>query len=370
MVGYGFAIAGNPFDHYSVGLRVPPGSPLAVTRSWSPERKDEDYKCYIFNVEHPRAISASCLEASIFSFDLLDSISVLSANDRELQTMMYSKRTYMSDRVASKKTRDNRNLLHTFVQLHQECQARLNLLQITKPRAQAEGDYIEPSSPNQRFAHIYRESQSAILATAVALCKYILMQARSQDVTESVFDMLRAASTSAAETQKAIRDVGKLLSQRSTLTRSHELLDRSDLTEALPDPIRSEVHGVLTAQTGMETLVEDSSPAHVSRWIENLMSWYPPDDPNWSALPGKGDEEDIEALLQAIVKTKTSTTGARPLANGSTESNWCTMKRLCWAWNVVGEESVQVPCKMLPCSTSGPNGDRKGVETFLYVPSM
>ena len=392
MVGYGFAIASNPFDHYAVGLRVPPGSPLVETRSWNADRQDDDYKCYIFNIEHPRAISASCLEASIFSFDLLDSISVLSANDRELQTMFESKETYMSSRITRKKISDNRNLLHTFVQLHQECQARLRLLRATDPAARDPKYLTAPSAPNQQFAKIYRDSQTSILATAVALCRYILLRSRANGPSEGVLKMLRAAPELAETDTQSIRDLQTLVARHVSLIRSNELLGYSEIEGLLTLQSLEELRQVMQlTQSGLKDSQgsghRDRSrlamlvaavcqfpkelPTSFATWLRKVKDWYPPDDPNWTTMPADDDGEEIKSLLESLAKFGDITiTNGHSSVTGHTAKKWCTVEMLCWGWNVVGEESVRVPRGILPSRSSGGGEDGSDAELFLYIPSI
>lgn len=395
MVGYGFAIASNPFDHYSVGLRVPPGSPLTETRSWNTGKREEDYKCYIFTVEHPRAISASCLESSLFSFDLLDSISVLSANDRELQAMMEAQKTYISERIASKTTEDNRNLLHTFVQLHLECQARLNLLRASDP---TEKSPLLPDSPKQQFAQIYRDSQMSVLETAVALCKYVLLRARTEVSNEEIIRMATAAFQLAKDVHAPKINLEKLIDRHTSIVRSHELLSYADLLRGIP-PVLSIPDSIfakslesphvlcppvlrltrfrlahIVAFLAYSASHLDCTP-RIVKWVEKLKAWYPPDDPNWSTLPEDEDGWDVKNMLLSAADfaglSKSGESALEPQLNDPIRNpKWCTLSRLSWGWNVVGEESVQIPGGLLEAEMNGEAGNRQEAELLLYIPNI
>jgi hypothetical protein len=387
MLGYGFAIAPNPFDHFSVGLRVPICSPLAQTRTWYlDKKKPEDFQCYIFNTEHPRAKSASCLEASVFSFDLLDSISVLCANDRELQAMFESKKTYISMRLASKAVGNNRNLLHTFVQLYRECQQRLSLLQKSDPASNGE----VASTPQQRYAQIYRDSQLEILATAKILCKYTFSRAQTQP-SEDVFKMLRAASDWTNLDQIAGRNLIGLLRHHVPLTQPYELFGFTQLSRLLPGrnpeavlaldetvpgstPHSQRVRlALLIAVLG--ALAKEALPSRFRAWFRKLHDWY--DGESWSTLAtpdADDDSENVQALLMNIVENvdqralQSLSASKRPLLQKLVD-----VEALIWAWNVVGEESVQIPCELAFEQHGNGNGIRNSDgagagSLMLYVP--
>jgi hypothetical protein len=387
MLGYGFAIASNPFDHFSVGLRVPICSPLAQTRTWYlDKKKPEDFQCYIFNSEHPRASSASCLEASVFSFDLLDSISVLCANDRELQAMFESKKTYISTRLASKAVGNNRNLLHTFVQLYRECQQRLSLLQKSDPASNGE----VASTPQQRYAQIYRDSQLEILATAKILCEYTFSRAQTQP-SEDVFKMLRTASDWTNLDQIAGRNLIRLLQHHVLLTQPYELFGFAQLSRLLPGrnpeavlaldetALGSTPHSqhvrlaLLIAVLG--ALAKEALPSRFRAWFRKLHEWY--DGESWSTLAtpdADDDSEKVQALLTNIVENIDQRTLQSLLAPKRPHlQKLVDVKALIWAWNVVGEESVQIPCELALEQHGNGNGIRNGDGAgagllMLYVP--
>jgi hypothetical protein len=377
MLGYGFAIASNPFDHFSVGLRVPLRSPLAQTRTWYlDKKKPEDFQCYIFNTEHPRAESASCLEASLFSFDLLDSISVLCANDRELQAMFECRKTYISARLASKAIGNNRNLLHTFAQLYRECQQRLNLLQRSDPALNGE----VARTPQQRYARIYRHSQLEILATARVLCKYTLFRAQTQPPGD-VVAMLRAASDRTSLDQIAGRNLIGLLQDHVPLTQSYELFGFAELSRLLPGS-NSEVVLTLDETVPGSTphsqrirlallvvllgaLAKESLPSRFRAWFRKLHEWY--DGESWSMLDADDDGEQVQALLTKIVENIDHRALQSLLAlKRALPQKLVDVEALIWAWNVVGEESVQIPRELAFGNGNGiRNGDGVGAASLV-----
>ena len=423
MLSYGFAIPLNPFDHFSVGLRVPPGSPLAQTRIWyRPDKKsDVDFQCYIFNTVHPRAQSASCLEAALFSFDLLDSISVLCANDREVQAMFEYKRTYISTTLASsspnsktkKKNPNNndRNLLNTFTQLYRECEQRLGVLQKTDPTSM-NGDLVIPTTPQQRYARIHRASQTEILATAMLLCQFTFLRARTgmsiKDATRTLSETSTSPSfhvwPSSSLSQRSWATLSTLVQHHrdhgTTTIQHHELFTFSELLSVLPQPQaqgslleslnpiqhhissnsstsathRQHQRARLAALLAiLRTQSADPLPPRFHSWLAMLNSWY--GDASWNTLADDGacNSDAILALLtETVDSARTAAAATARKVNMPFD-----MDGLVWAWNVVGEESVQVPSGLMMPSSSGlgqGNGDdtedgrdEDGV-LMLYIP--
>ena len=383
MLGYGFAISSNPFDHFSVGLRVPRGSPLAQTRTWYTDKKKlEDFQCYIFNLNHPRAKSASCLEASVFSFDLLDSISVLCANDRELQAMFESKGTYISARLASKTNGNNRNLLHTITQLYRECHQRLDLLKRSDPKSNGE----VARTQRQRYAQIYRESQTEILATAKLLCKAVLVRARTDNPAE-VLRIVRGPSNHNPSQfeQTATSNLQELVFRHHTsLTQSHELFSFTELSQLLPVEAQEEVLDFLepvqlstpesqrARLAGLLAVLQRSRlPSRFEGWFARLNEWY---DDSWSTLGIDGSDDDadgdrVRAMLMKVVESSQQLSLRRLAERNFLVGNVVDLDGLTWAWNVVGEESVQIPSGPVPDSGQDEDGDGEdGALLMLYIP--
>jgi hypothetical protein len=367
MLGYGFAIPSNPFDHFSVGLRVPPGSPLAQARTWYPDKKkDTDFQCYIFNLNHPRAKSASCLEVSTFSFDLLDSISVLSANDRELQVMFEERKTYLSTRLASKTNGNNRNLLHVLVQLYRECQRRLSILQMSDPRLK--GEVVKTTQ--QRYAQIYRDSQTEILATASLLCRYALLRAQKNGSTEAVLHSVDTSTQQSQLDQTVASNLQQLRHRHRPLILAPELFDLSAILQLLPPETSTPIHKILEAQSRtpetqrvqlvllvavLRASAPATLPARLRTWLEKLDAWY---DQSWSTLIP--DSDGVRALLTSVAES------AETLCE---KSHSATLESLIWAWNVVAEESVQIPKGLVAPHESQYDGEDAASDLLLlYIP--
>ena len=285
LLSYGFAIPDNRFDHYTVGLPPPPGSPIPEIRSWDKTKKPEDYKCYIFHHQHPRAIGASYLEVSLFSFDLLDNLSVLCANDRELQEIFVNKKSYMTRRLAKNSSPDNRLLLATHVQLYSECQRRLSMLIASDPTS-AGGEAGTPTNQKQRYAKMYRDGQVQILETAMELCRYTIGYTTTD---RGLLSPVEGTAHLARGRVQNLDAMHKKLLEPSELILYTELVSQSeDLTLLFPETMQGYLK--LRLVSAVASIVEDSvvvKSARVNGWLKWALTAYPLDDPNWSKMQGE-----------------------------------------------------------------------------------
>lgn len=229
LLSYGFTIPDNPFDHVAIALKPPPpGSPLATARKeWTQDlRSTPEYRSYIFDICHPRAEpgTASCLESAVFSYDVLDALSVLKGNDRELQTMYVMQQTLMSSALANPhKFGDFRNFLAVLSQLYVDCKARTERLRSTYPLS-------SPHNTKQEHAKVYRDRQLSIVETATAVCELILTLACSERAQPKILaDLEHHMSWPAFDNLKA------LLKQHTPITGQNELLTLQNILEFLPD---------------------------------------------------------------------------------------------------------------------------------------
>ncbi|RMD42125.1 hypothetical protein DV735_g3008, partial [Chaetothyriales sp. CBS 134920] len=382
LLSYGFVIPSNPFDHVVIALKVPEGSPLAVTRTWPKhERSHPAFTGFLFHPDHPAA-EGPWLENTPFSYDLLDGMSVLLANNRELQTMFTMKRTLMSTYAGLNKTFNNnaRNMLQSLGQLLRDCRARAERLRMTYP------SNPQPRSAKQASAKIYRDSQYDIFQTACIITEYVLIRAMTDWSQEEVEQMLMSRYD--ANTIERFQSVVK---SRPCATRPGELFTVQRMMAMLPQEARDKVQLRLlkikdvlarayppSALTDLEvskiefvmflssTYHEYSRgtklPSRLRSWILQLCQWYPPGDPNWAQVPDDGPweagEEPPAGLLALL--------GARYRLETIVKKDETAMKpgMLCWGWNVMEEEGVTIPGDLtnlvLPkgCgeSVSGPSG--------------
>jgi hypothetical protein len=399
MLGYGFSISMNPFDHYAVGFRVPPDSPLAEARAWraielsksnKKSKTDDSYRYYIFNAEHPRAQSGGFLETSIFSQDLLDSISILSANIRELQGHMFRSTGFILDRDPKGLTdrRKHRNLLHTLFQLRLECSNRSEVLRTNT--AGSEDGSKDATSQKQKYAKLYRESQLAILETAAVLCRYCLL--RAQAPHREVTDLLSSAAAAEriAETSEATRNVQKLLYRTNSATNGRSLFNSSGAVELLPANLAKKVRYV--AEVLISGMVEKADsvmlqqqaisnkmlekvrltvllaalrevhskrsvglPHQLKSWMKDMQRWYPFEDPFWNG-PTEEFLPTLEGLMEAadgIIADETE-----PVM----DAVWSDPRMLCWGWNVQEEEGLFSDTEELKV-----NGDSAACQPSKYL---
>ncbi|EXJ72949.1 uncharacterized protein A1O5_04098 [Cladophialophora psammophila CBS 110553] len=392
LLAYGFTIENNPFDHLVVSIKAPPGSLLDVARrTWKQDvRSDIERRCFIFNHKHPESTSALALESSLFSFDLLDSISILCANDRETQSMMMRNQSLMSYCLADKAHFDDRRIiLATLSQLLRECIARAERLRNTDPRRTIPG--LEPANSKQYNAKVYRDSQLEIVETAVALCNFVLKTAISgaTDAEQMFTGTQDQVSSSALENLKLLNE------KHVRLTRPLELLSLDCLIEMIPNSecvrkclanLSQQLHS--NADSNGPTEVSRSAnfiksrlavtlsalyseyahgvklPHRVTEWVKQLVTWYPPDNESWAYVPPPGPwtpEEEPPAELMDLLAARAALSPM--MAVESNVKRWLRPERICWGWNVMEEEKVTVPAYLAEADSSEP---RDGSSLFIY----
>lgn len=480
LLSYGFAIPDNPFDHIAIALKPPPaGSPLATARKeWRLDlRSTPEHRSYIFDISHPRAESgsASCLESSIFSYDLLDALSILKGNDRELQTMYIMQQTLMSSALAKPhKFEDFRNLLSVLSQLYFDCKARAGRLRTTYP-------LDSPQNTKQRHAKVYRDRQLSIVETATALCELALARASSERARDKILDELQNYTS-----WSAFNNLETLLEEHTLITRQNELLTSAKVLAFIPNGeisvfcniveeieahrssnhheifggapqlsppaspskrkrspnqpqsqakqckilLSSKINNTNHADTAPPVTISSSQPQHapvqqpsheglninltksrlslllalslhlfltghilplrLRSWLEQLTSWYPPDDPNWTYVPHDGPwspgEEPPAGLVELLransqvldgwqqdkqreqdlgveeTSLVDGTGNVKWLGNGKGDERekvkqWLRPERVCWGWNVMEEEGVVMSKDILKLASGNDDGD-------------
>ncbi len=383
MLGYGFSIPDNPFDHYSVGFKVPPGSPLEEARAWraahsskanKKSKADDSYRYYIFNAEHPRSKAAQFLETSIFSQDLFDSISVLSANIRELQSDRFRStgRVLETDSKGSIDRKQHRNLFQTLCQLRLECSNRLNLLTAKGLRLKNGPSFT--ISQKQQYAKLYRDSQLLILETAALLCRYCLSKAQHPREEDALLIFSAAAAERLPHPSGAAFNVQILVQRTPSAIKVRTLFNFSDAAELLPPKLASKV--LDAAKTFTRALNSDNSQqvtickelpekirftvllaalrrvysersvrlsTQLKVWMKDLEMGYSFSEPFWN-----GPTEDFLPVLEILMEA------ADTLAPGKNapimDDAWCDPQMLCWGWNVQEEEGVFCDTEASECS--------------------
>lgn len=409
LLGYGFTVPNNPFDHFSVALRLPDGLSLTEFRTPPPTSggppfnvvpvmpRGPELKCYVFKPEHPRARDAKSFETALFSLDLLDAISVLRATDREWQAMHKLKKTYFAESLESGRFEDSRNALATMSQLLIECTARLKVLQMNASPC------VAPMNLKQIFARIYRESQVDILQIAVFLCRFVLRRAIRHEYDEQfhgddsqmmhsmgvrysldVNQLLRLQTLLLQHKCMSMRDelssFDHILSHMShTLASSlRHLMRELDKERRLIKGIEVDMtaHELAKTQLGLtlSALLAEHARGHLTQprfksWLDRLTQWYPPDDPNWHYVPDRrptAPQEAPPSLLLDLLDNASELLRNELCPNET--AAWLQPKMIAWGWNVMEEEGVNVPAEIL--DNQQITREPKEMSFLLYFPQL
>ncbi|KAJ9655114.1 hypothetical protein H2198_005970 [Neophaeococcomyces mojaviensis] len=370
LMSYGFVLEDNVFEHVLISINAHPGTPLEATRSWpKDERSNDSFNCYIFDVNHPIVEEAKYLERALFSYDLLDSISVMCANDRELQAMNDKQKTWMSSSLPNLFD-DCRNYHETLAQIMRDSRARASRMEAADP-ARSHLD-MRPQTQKQKNAQIYREKQISILRAAAGVCAFALLHACTDQTTS---DLLLSMQMKLPELYSP--NVESICTRLTCATRKNELFTAESLIELLPSPT---ANGVRLCLKNMNDAMQSafSSPdaqphearvktsmsitlsalcvsyrsgtqlsSRLSTWIQELISSYPPEDSNWNYVPPPGPyspDEEPPAALTAMLEAQSNVIEA--VGSDSAARNWLEPKMICWGWNVMEEETIRVPIEI------------------------
>ena len=369
LMSYGFLLQDNPYDHVLISINAHPGTQLEIARTWpTDDRSNDNYNCYIFDLGHPIVNEARSLERALFSYDLLDGISVMCSNEREFQVMHNKRQTLMSTSLPDRFD-DFRNILATLAQIMYDSSARAKRIHSTNP---ARHDPPIPArTMKQQYAQLYREKQIEILQAAEGLCAYTLLNACSAHTASDLLHNIRVKFPHVYSPQ-----LERICSRLPCLTSKNELFTAASLIDLLPAPLTNSVRSCLRS---VEDAILESVPSHTRShldrvktsyaitlsalcsthrsqtqlplrlltWLEELTSSYPPEDPNWSYVPPPGPhapgEEPPDALIALLGSIPNAT---EQTAGDSTTRSWLDPPMICWAWNVMEEEGVRVPIEI------------------------
>lgn len=369
LMSYGFVLEDNPFEHVLISINAHPGTPLEIARNWPmDDRSNDNFNCYIFDISHPIVKEAKYLERALFSYDLLDSISVMCSNDREFQAMSVKQETLMSTCLPTGFD-DFRNVLATLAQIMLDCRARAERMQATDPsRANPP---IQPRNQKQRNAQIYRQKQASILRASEGVCAFALLNASTNEQAKDLIEKMRTKFP-----EVYTPELEDICTRLRCLTSKNELFTATRLMQLLPP---AETNSIRSCLKEVETTILESVPDHVrshddrvrtsfsitlsalccayragiqlSRrlriWIEELTSSYPPEDPNWSYVPSPGPYAPGEEPPPALtVLLGTISRVANSSASNRAIRAWLEPRMICWAWNVMEEEIVRVPIEI------------------------
>ncbi|KAL5340476.1 hypothetical protein BJX70DRAFT_108738 [Aspergillus crustosus] len=420
MMNYGFCLADNTCDYRRVALRAPPGSPLHFAREQQkhlfpnlPDNAEDPY--YVFNIFYPLLAPEIPMEHSAFSPALFNAVSILAANERELETLEISEHviqianTYGSSRAA----------ISALSQITIELITHIVRLRSSEPETQ-------PQNLKQTHAKIYRDTQTNLSETALVIASWSLTMARTHglkgglDETKhllnqhmSLFPQNKFPEEISSRIQFRILERPSILLNTGELFTLPELLDllphnvqtpsveafqkiltttsrRIEALRGVPEtdsPFRFPIFACLvvaihTTNRHKHALPsgqrENFLPARLSQWASFLLDHYlpPPDDVAW-ALEDADDEnlvaefDDVLERLRArdpdILKKVEPFTGGQ----GVSDAWWLSPNWIRWAWMMTEQECVRVPEKPLAMLAAGEEGGGDvmlSTETYLYIP--
>lgn len=418
MMNYGFCPSDNPCDYRIVSLRAPPGSPLYEAKSeWRrmyPElAKDDDDHYYVFNIFYPLLPRDSHMENLVFSPALFNAVSILAANDRELNTLEISEEGIRIPKVYG----NSRHILAALSQIIIE-----SFTHIIKLKSTGQGRQ-QPANLKQTNAKRYRDSQIMLSEAALIIAAWTLTRARHQALDDSwgqtkkllTSHMLRVPAGKFSDAVTSRIKV-RILERNSLLTHSGELLGFGDLFGTLPaqmqQPCETCLRNILaSSEQAIPTLRGSSEtspfafplfvcftaavykatasssspekhhlPPRLQRWANFLFENYPP-PPNDAALMLEDeDDEQIADSFDDFLETMRSRnpellTGVAEFTGHWQDDNWWLSPNwIRWAWIVVEQESVQVPddpMDLLAASDScGRDAVMLSTASCLYIPRL
>jgi hypothetical protein len=438
MMNYGFCIPDNPCEYRVVGMRAPPGTPLSMVKARyeaefpdaATDKKTNEDKYYVFSVSYPHVDRTAPLEFSIFSPDLLRAVSIIAANDRELETLEVMRDGF---HIPLQVYGNTRNLLASLNQILLEL-----LTHIQKHRMSDPSSSSSPTNLKQLYAKMYRDSQIQLSKTAVLFAYWTLNLARmrkseyEEQGKERLLDSFLSSvviptGSFSAETIAQIRT--RILDRQSLLTiingkiHVEELFLFGELFALLPVEIQRPVEnclrtmkseaaraiilstgGDVPSSSGREE--EEGNGPHsmlsfamficfvvadhrknerwlshrLKKWCRFLLETYPPPPPDvaW-VLPDEDDEtflETVDQLVEGHHQKQDSNNrlfSAISYLLGDKEEEedwWLSPNWLRWAWLVLEQEMVMNmvddPLKYIVEQDSNKAGF--STRSFLYIP--
>ncbi|GAM41688.1 NADH-ubiquinone oxidoreductase 51 kDa subunit [Talaromyces pinophilus] len=333
----------NPCEYRVVSLRAPPDSPLAQIKAQYEQhfpkpvdRKDSAYhnqedNYYVFSLSYPLLDSSHPLEYSIFSPDLLHALSIIVANDRELETVIIDSDGF---RISQNQYAGSRNLIASLNQIVIELLSYIQRLEVSGSRLG------EPKNLKQVFAKQFRESHIGLSRMAVFVANWTLVRSRralEEGGRDEVLDgLLSRIPEQIFDGEKKGKIRERILSRESLLSdhQSGVLFRFEDLFQLLPPHLqgiaRQCLEGLTTrtkeaisiddgtgsgsatesgphalfayaAFTNLVIAIHRHNPSQLSprlsTWSEFLLNTYPapPSDVSWT-LPDETDETILSAF--------------------------------------------------------------------------
>ncbi|KAL4881706.1 hypothetical protein BJY04DRAFT_188623 [Aspergillus karnatakaensis] len=419
MMNYGFCLADNTCDYRRVALRAPPGSPLHFAREQQkqlfpnlPNNTEDPY--YVFNIFYPLLAPDIPMEHSVFSPALFNAVSVLAANQRELETLEISEHAIQHANTYG----NSRAAISALSQIIIELITHIVRLRASEPETQ-------PRNLKQTHAKIYRDTQVRLSETALVIAAWSLQRTRLHDFEghwEETNQLLNQHMSHIPQgkfpEEVYSRIQVRILERPSILLKTGELFTFNEVLDLLPSDVQNSSREcfktiITTASRRVEALRgvpendipfrfplfacfvvavhttnrhkhnivsgERSSflPPRLSRWASFLLDHYlpPPNDVAW-ALEDEDDEallSEFDDVLKKLRERKPDMFAAlEPFTGGQGDSDtwWLSPNWLRWAWMMTEQETVQVPEEPLAMLKSGDGGGDVMIstETYLYIP--
>ncbi|KAL4974156.1 hypothetical protein BDW66DRAFT_161438 [Aspergillus desertorum] len=428
MMNYGFCLSNNPCDYRTISLRAPPGSPLHFAREQqkrlfpNSSKNETESPFYVFNIFYPLLAPDIPMEHSVFSPALFNAISVLAANQRELETLEVSEHAIQISNAYG----NSRAALSALSQIIIELITHIVRLKSSEPAG-----YNQPRNLKQRHAKIYRESQITLSQSALVIASWSLQRARTHGLEGSWDETKRLLSQHMSRIpQRKIpepvqsRIQVRILERPSILLHSGELFSFPELLSLL-QPCEADV--LPTAQNCFNTILRTASrripalqgidqnaspfrfplfacfviavhttnrykhssalsherqsflPPRLSRWASFLLDHYlpPPDDVAW-ALEDEDDEGLVGEFDVVFSELRENNKGLferlEPFTggwHGDADAWWLSPNWVRWAWMMTEQETVQVPGDPLALLEEGDVESGNVVletNTYLYIP--
>lgn len=433
MMNYGFCIPDNPCDYRVVSLRTPPGSPLSEIKMHheqqfpqSRKRDQEEDKYYVFSIAHPLLSSNQPLELSIFSPDLLRAISVIAANDRELETLKMDQDGF---RIPLEPYGNSRNLIASLNQISIELISYIQKLEFSARQLGS------PRNLKQLYAKQFRESQIQLSRTACLCAHWTISLSRATGAEEAFVDangkerhvesLLSRIPPGTLSGGTADQIRSRILNRASLLPphKHGEVFQFTGLFRLLPTQMQKScencLRGIMSEAEQAIVIGEDGPPdtgraeerngphsllafgtyicfivavyrrdneslsPRLGKWCRFLLDTYtpPPTDVAW-ALPDEDDEAILSAFDQLIdghlsddlLSDVSPFVGRQPGHGQRTEEDWWLSPNwLRWAWLVLEQETimnmVDDPLEYI-VTTPEASVPGAGIRTknFLYIP--
>ncbi|KAL2813184.1 hypothetical protein BDW59DRAFT_178327 [Aspergillus cavernicola] len=434
MMNYGFCLAENPCDYRTVGLRAPPGSPLQIAREqqkrlFPDSSNDAEDPYYVFSVFYPLLSPDIPMEHSIFSPALFNAVSVLAANQRELETLEVSKHEIRVSDIYE----NSRAAIAAISQIIIELITHIVRLRVSGPE-----ESKQPENLKQTHAKIYRDSQIRLSETALVIAAWTLQRARLHglqggwDETKQLLNNHMARISPGKFPQEVqSRTQVRILERPSLLTSSGELFTLPEslalLSVEIQTPLQECLKTISTTASrrisALRGIPQEASPfrfplfacfviaAHtttrhnhslpsgqrqrasplpprLSQWANFLLTHYPPppSDVAW-ALEDEDDEALLSEFNEVLERMRERNTDAlfsnlEPFITGvqgddddddddDDDAWWLSPNWLRWAWMMTEQECVQAPedpLALLNSDGSGSGNVMLSTETYLYIP--